>query len=106
MDERDERKAKLTITLTGERPVSIVRADWLKIAGVMRVQEGAKRYLNVRQHRDGRAIVHGIATRRAGFLVPADGDIVRAVKDVAAILNFPDEMVDTCLSQLPPEELF
>jgi len=64
-----EQNPYLTITLTGARPVKILKADWPVIAeATERRWEGqyefqsftkSKMSLRVRQHADGRAIVYG-----------------------------------------------
>ncbi len=112
-----EEGAKLTITMSGRRPISIVRADWPKVASAAADKFGrAKQYLNVREHADGRVIVHGIekpfgeargaeAEKRAGLLLEPGEDVAAAIKWVADRLGFPDAMADECLAKLPPEDV-
>lgn len=110
---------KLTITLTDARPVTIVKADWPVVASAKdwdnQYESQANRTwkLFVRQHEDGRAIVYGVYdtswggedSRRAGALVPADGDIIGAIKSVGEYLDFDRNLVDQCIADLPAEEL-
>ena len=93
----------LTITLTGRAPVRIRREDWPILArarqpygdGVRRQRECA---LTVRQHADGRAVVYGVYSSevpgehdvRGGAVVPADGNLAAAIRQVAADMAAAD----------------
>ena len=108
MDER------LTITLSGRRPVTVALADWPLVAEAEIGRYGhSELRLFIREHVDGRLIVYGIeapfdpeAEGAQGGVVLAPGeDVGAAAKWLAERLNFPDVLVDTCLAKLSPEEL-
>jgi hypothetical protein len=121
---------KLKITMSERRPLSIVKADWPRVAhgeahsGQYDFQafDGAR--ISVRQHADGRTIVYGFAgdwegggrpereNREAGYLLAADDDVVRAIHRVAGVLagtGCVGEMAHTaarrCIADLPDEEV-
>lgn len=116
---------KITITMSERRPLSIVKADWPSVTygEHFDFQSFDGVWVRVRQHSDGRAVVYGYAgdwrgggrpgreDRRAGFLVEAGGDIVRAIRRVAGILAETDNVGEMahvaarrCIADLPAEE--
>lgn len=105
----NEQNPKLTITLTGRKPVTIVKKDWPVVASATE-EEWDNQYkvqanrtaifkLTVRQHADGRAIVYGVHSYdsqyqgehgrdvRGGELLEKDADIPVAILRVAAELE-------------------
>lgn len=110
---------KLTITLTGRRPVSIIKADWPVVASAKdwdnehECQANRTYKLLVRQHQDGRALVYGIYDtdftyengRRGGEMVEADADIPAAIKRVGEYLEMSRDLIDECVADLPAEDL-
>jgi hypothetical protein len=123
-------KKQITISMSDRRPLTIVADDWPSVSigeeysGQHEFQAFDGASIRVRQHADGRAIVSGYAgdwdgggrpereNRRAGFLVPADGDVVRAIRRVAGILADTDHVGDMahaaarrCIADLPAESL-
>lgn len=96
---------KLTITLTGRKPVTITKEDWPVIASAgdkewdnqyeFQANRTASWKLTVRQHEDGRAIVYGVYSYtsqyqnehsrevRGGELLDKDADIPVAIARVA-----------------------
>jgi hypothetical protein len=100
---------KLTITLTGRKPVTITKDDWDVIASAgekewdnqyeFQANRTASFKLTVRQHQDGRAIVYGVHSYnsqyqgehgrdiRGGELLDKDADIPEAIHRVAAELE-------------------
>lgn len=125
-----EESGKLTITMSERQPITIVKGAWPVIArgedwaGQHGFQAFDGAWIRVRQHTDGRLIVYGYAgdwdgggrpereNRRAGFLVEAGDDVVRAIRRVAGILAETDmvgeEMAHAaarhCIADLPAEE--
>lgn len=121
---------KITITMSERRPLKIAKADWPVIA---RGEDYAGQYpfqsfdgarITVRQHADGRVIVHGYAgdwdgggrpERRdvaAGFLLAAEDDIARAIRRVQGILagceiagDYAEGAAERCIADLPAEEV-
>jgi hypothetical protein len=109
---------KLTVTLTGRRPVTITKADWPVIAEAKAWDntyefQGQKWRLVVRQHADGRAIVYGVHTSnyqnakdaRGGELLEPGDDIPVAVHRVAESLDFEARLAEECIADLPAEEI-
>jgi hypothetical protein len=121
---------KIKITMSERRPMSIVKTDWPLIArgidysGEHEFQAFDGAWIKVRQHNDGRAIVYGYAgdwdgggrpereNRNAGYLIEADGDVVRAIHRVAGVLSgtsMVGEMADAaarrCIADLPAEDI-
>lgn len=124
---------RLTINLTGRRPVSIVKADWPVIAEVEHEDfEGEYRMqanritdfmIKVRRHVDGRAIVYGKhsfetrwasergGTFRRGELLDRDDDICHAIKRVCEDLEEASgnpvwsRMVNDCINDMPAVEI-
>ena len=109
----------LHITLTGRAPVTIVKADWPRIARAEdndATQPGNQPNrtwtLTVRRHADGRAIVYGEYSTAwqgesdidAGELLAPGDDIPAAVHRVAETIGRPD-LAQYCLADLPPETL-
>jgi hypothetical protein len=118
----------LVITLTGQAPVRILKADWDIIAlgenWIGDTKTGAPTWsVAVRRHRDGRMIVYAISravsgvVRRAGEICDPSADAVDAIKGVAiecflpgggvfADLGLgPQACVEDCISGLPPVDL-
>jgi hypothetical protein len=121
---------KLTITLTGRRPVTITKADWPIIA---RAVESPGDFVNgtpvpdyevdthkmiVRQHADGRCIVYAILSgatawtgtegRREGELLPTYAEplmIANAIKRVGDECGILDSVIRDCIADMPAEEL-
>ena len=121
---------KMTITMSERRPMKIVKADWPKVAqgsaysGQYEFQafDGAR--IDVRHHADGRWLVYGYAgdwdgggrpereNRRAGYLVEAGGDVVRAIHRVAGVLSGTSHVGEDmaqraardCIADLPAED--
>ena len=137
-------KTKRTITLTGTRPVTIVSDEWPVIAhGSYSDHDGEnvgrnpvecqanrtwKTDIRVRQHADGRAIVYGVWVYdsqfsnesnlggKAGVLFNAGGDVIAAIREVAATMEAQTErdgadgqhveqVADECIADLPAEEI-
>jgi hypothetical protein len=125
---------RLTIRLTGRAPMRIVETDWpiighgeyLDYEGEFVSQSNRTTRINirVRQHADGRVIVHGdyeYDTRwvkerdrvcYAGELVEPGGDIVEAVRrvggELAMLSGNADAVRDAvieCINDLPPQDL-
>lgn len=108
----------IRIAMTERRPVEIHEADW-PIIGGHSVRDGT--FIEVRQHKDGRRIVHGKRGKEAsgscrayaaGYVVPLasvpaqmDRDTVSAIRGVAqelgATLMFAGEVV----ASMPAERL-
>ena len=121
----------IKITLSDARPIRIVEADWPLVAegegysGQYDFQSFDGVWIRVRQHTtDGRAIVYGYAgdwdgggrpdreNLRAGFLVPANWDAVRAIRRVAGILEGTAHVGElahvaarACIANLPAKEI-
>jgi hypothetical protein len=114
-----KKREMLTISLTDRPPVRIDKAKWGIIASAKdydnehEFQANRKWTLIVREHDDGRAIVYGIydthyATennRRGGVLVEKGGDVAAAIKAVGAKLDFSEDLIQTCIADLPAEEI-
>lgn len=115
---------KLTVSLTGRRPVSIDKAEWPIIAhvadwrgGQVECQANEEFELTVRQHADGRAIVSAYRDRgpggmpiqyeggRAGYLLAADADVADAIIRAADAAGVPSSVAERCVAGLPAEEL-
>jgi len=109
---------KLTIMLTGRRPVQVDDDEWPVIARAG-WQEGEKKLehrawrLIVRQHEDGRSLVYGMfdtsrrgeQPRRGGELLPPGADIPAAIHRVAEHLGFDRWLAEEAIGNLPAEEL-
>lgn len=85
-------KATVTIALSEQRPVKIIKADWPIIAkseghdGAVQCQANTEWYIRVREHSDGRRIVYcgniagnggqyaGFEETRGGFLVDSSNN--------------------------------
>jgi hypothetical protein len=121
---------KLTITLTGRRPVTIVKADWPVIASAT---ESPGSFVNgtprpdyevdthkliVRQHADGRCIVYAILSgatawtgtedHRGGELLPTYADpllIANAIRSVGNECGILDSVIRDCIADMPAEDL-
>ena len=100
---------KLTITLTGRRPVKIDKDSWPILAQAsakdwdnqyeFQANRTTKMYLKVRQHEDGKSIVYGVydfSTQfqgergrefRAGEMLGAGDDIPAAIERVGRDLD-------------------
>ena len=97
-----------TIALTGRRPVMIFDAEWPIVSDVASDEDGHSR-LTVRQHSDGRSIVHAVRLSdghvvRKGEVVGAVGDVVEAICRVADCCGvFP--LTDECIEGMPPVSL-
>ena len=110
---------KVTIRLTGRRPVEVDDDEWPIVASAKwhdgEVEWEADRVwrLVVREHEDGRAIVYGTYStaypgehdRRGGEVVPAGGDIPEAIYRVAEHLGFDRRLAEEAIGDLPAEEL-
>ncbi len=101
-----------TITLTNAAPVRIRDIDW-PILSQSTWDDDADTltwWLKVRQHADGRALVYGGRDHdsepdvRGGELVETGGDIVGAIRRVAATVG-AKECGDECIARLPAVEL-
>lgn len=116
-DQMTQENPKLTITLTGRRPVTIVKDDWPIISSAKSKHgiTGRACKLFVRQHADGRAIVYGICEDRSGdqregilvetYLDPDTDAIADAVHTVGNNLEFDRALVNECLAGLPAREI-
>lgn len=106
-----------TITLTDRAPVSIVESDWPIIAEIVDRPEqlGARATIKVREHKDGRRIVYGTASKgwpkskvlAAGFvleLFDAPSDTAPKITAVGLLIGRP-ELSPDCISKLPVEAL-
>jgi hypothetical protein len=123
---------KLTISLTGRRPVTILKAAWPIIAIAERRTEETSSKLIVRKHEDGRSIVYGIwsagATCYPGVPDVRGGELLEPSLEVdelnalaPAIVrvgewmadNVPSEtdkilfrqLTNQCIADLPAEEI-
>ena len=98
-----------TIVLTGRRPVMISEAEWPIVSNVVSEDEDGHSRLTVRQHSDGRSIVHAVRLSdghvvRKGEVVGAVGDVVEAICRVADCCGvFP--LTDECIEGMPPVSL-
>jgi hypothetical protein len=121
------------ITMTDAPPVRIREDQWPVIAhGAYSAHDNEHEFqanrrwstaIRVREHQDGRRIVYGVydyssqyrgdrdVTLRAGVRLDADGDVVAAIREVAATLA--EALVDgaaehvaeacrDCIADLPP----
>jgi len=114
---------KLTITMTGRRPVEIIKADWPVIAsadghsGQHACQANEEWRILARQHADGRAIVYavresgpggmhaGYSGKRTGELLTEKDDIPAAIQRIGEACGIPESEIDHCIADLPAEEL-
>jgi hypothetical protein len=115
---------RITIPLSGRRPVSIDRAEWPTVArakdwrgGSVECQANETFDVRVRQHADGRAVVIADRDRgpggmplgyRGGYsarLVAAGGDVAQAVTLCAAEAGIDPSVAANCIADLPAEEL-
>lgn len=124
MSKADDR---ITVTLTGRRPVRINKAEWPRIvhartwSGQHECQANTFARIAVRQHADGRAMVYGIReSGPGGWPIGATGwaggEIVEPGGDVAAAIMRLDGLdggycaIDAdalqrqAIAALPPEE--
>lgn len=116
----------MNIELTGRRPVRINSEEWPGIAratghtGAHACQANEEWWIRVRQHADGRAIVYagrdvgpggmpmGYESKRAGRLLTAEEareGLPTAIEHVAIDAGLPLETAQSCIADLPPEEL-
>jgi hypothetical protein len=112
----------LTITLTDAPPVRLDKAAWPLIAqsiyhdGQIEAQANRHYRLRVRRHADGRAVVYAIYTtafsheadKRAGIVVPANGDIAAAIRRVAESMDWetgPGSLCASCIADLPAADI-
>lgn len=107
----------LTITLTGRPPVRITKAAWPIIASAVEASVNSQPnepdwWLYVREHADGRRIVHGVANvptrfgwekRRAGQILTPGDETVAALHAIAGDLEIPGWVVQECIADLPAE---
>ena len=104
-----------TITLSDRPPIVVEEDDWPLIAKGSTL-EGA--FLGVRQHRDGRAIVYGVATvghtriREGTMLSLRDASteaICQTIREVGSWLESEDvwlgDLISQCIGSLPAEEI-
>jgi hypothetical protein len=109
------------IPLTDRAPVAIRSDDWPVIARATVSNEKYLWKLYVRQHADGRAIVHGscssattgMAERYAGRLIdsagrsdrgfPLEVEIRSTADDSSGLLERSGRLAQACLADLPPE---
>lgn len=125
---------KLTITLSGRAPVTVVKDDWPVIASASddsysgdpgRWHQAKQRgecdmyRITVRQHADGRTIVYGVLdaavaqwgapaggeSYRGGYLLDAGQDAAAAIHRVADESGIPASVARACIADLPAEEL-
>lgn len=109
-----------TITLTNRAPVQIAEASWPVIARgdwtdspAIPSQANRRASVRVRQHDDGRAIVHGTyqtqfageVDLRAGVLLSAGADIATAIRAVVDDLGATPRLAAECIADLPAEEI-
>jgi hypothetical protein len=106
---------KLTVTLTGRAPVTIIKDDWPIIASAKdwdnqhECQANRTWRLTVRQHEDGRSLIYGVyetqwqneSGRRGGELLDVGADIPAAIYRVAEYLGFDRNLADQCIADLP-----
>lgn len=95
----------LTLILSEGPPVRIVLDEWPIISQAC----SRESFIRVRQHADGRTIAYGGRHNRPlmnehGFIVPPKGDIVRAIRRVAGLLN-DRALGRECIRSLPPVQL-
>jgi hypothetical protein len=108
----------ITIALSERAPVSISPEAWPIVAQAGAYHLGATRYVEVREHADGRRIVScytSIDDRRrpprGGHVVQASSDeetreaeTIRAIRRCAGIIERPD-MGAACIEALPAREI-
>lgn len=110
---------RIKIPLTSASPISVDPEIWPVIA-VARDHDGRehesqanrKWRLTVRRHDDGRSIVYGWSSsqyageksRDAGEVVPADGDVIGAIRRTAEAIG-RDDLAQECAQDLPAVEL-
>ncbi len=104
---------KLTITLTGRRPITVYREEWPYIAYA--VEKAAPVCeLMARAHADGRTVVYGMRyspggpDHRRGLLLPAtagEQKVVDAIKEVCQQLEGPAELAQRCIANLAAERI-
>lgn len=98
------------ITLTGRRPVMISEAAWPIVSAAD--GEDGHSCLTVRQHADGRSIVHAVRLSngadgyvvRKGEVVGSVDDVVEAIRRVAACCGV-SYLADECIERMPPVSL-
>lgn len=118
---------KLTITLTGRRPVTVDKEAWPILARAS-VRPGSSRNgtpvpdsqtdlhkMIVRQHADGRTIVYAIVDAatswtgtedmRGGELLGSDAFIAKAIERVGEHCGILPSVIRDCIADLPAEEL-
>lgn len=102
------------IPMTGRRPVEIEEVAWPVLGSARYVSEhlaGAEGAMILRRHTDGRYLVSGssagpLGPRVAGLLVPVGGDVVEAIKEVAADIGCPGtSMPGELFACLPAERI-
>jgi hypothetical protein len=117
----------IDIALSDRRPVKIALADWPTIAKASWHSDAAHhsqanyiRVIRVREHADGRRIVHGwhdegpggapagFRDTRAGYLIAPgpnrDAETIRAIRRVAGAIG-DDALGDAVIAALPAEVL-
>ena len=107
------------ITLTDAQPVRVREDLWPIIAsardwdGEHESQAFRRWYLTVRQHADGRSIVYGRyttqwqgeANRVGGERLSASADIPAAIRRVGEHVGVSDAMIDSCVADLPVQDI-
>ena len=115
----DALSSKLTITLTGRRPVSIEKNEWQILASAKQDDpaHGARKIVVRQNFNRDQAIVYWIVEgpdgRRGGSVLRDVDNDERCLPDRVAervvaygeMLEFDDDVINECLSDLPAEEL-
>lgn len=119
-NEEENEDREIVILLSERQPVKIFSDEWPFIAKSKWNNGGWESYnqasrrarIFVREHGDGRRIVYGWLltnvdgerNKRAGFILAAGDDVVRAIRRVAGVLGLSC-LADDCIADLPAERI-
>lgn len=104
-----------TITLTSRPPVRIFEHDWPILSAARETEDGARWWLTVRRHKDGRTIVYArmeIPTEQEGSeklvggeVLEKGADVVASIRQIGEVCHCSTTMIARCIAGLPAEDL-